>query len=200
MVDQQRKPDYCFACKRPFDDWHSRSNRLTEPNGNKRRFGQGADITREDRAAAYKNWHSKIGQQYYATDIDQIEWRGTGENTRAVAILELTRIDGPLHSPFGYRRKALARITKRDWQSTYAQKAAKMLGVDVFYVLFTADLSQFHVTNLSKSKDGIGPHWWWVMSQEQYRDLFLRKLGETLTPSERAQLRALRVVADCRTR
>jgi len=194
----------CRTCGRPWDNWSDRSVRATESSGNKKRWGQGSDFTREDRAVRYREWHATLGKGFYANDADQVEWRDTGPRARPVATIELSRVDRfPLRSPFGYRADALRRITERDSQRFYAMTIAKALStlaasipgadpsisVDAFFVLFHADLSLFHVFNLSKN---LG---WWEMNKEGYA-LFLKRLGCKITNAERAMFRAMFVGVD----
>lgn len=159
--------EFCLSCLRPYENWRDKSERKLEAAGNKARFGEGSAFAQEDRSMKYREWHAKLGKGFYANDVDQIEWRGTGVNGFPVAVIELSRIDEELQNPHAYRKAVLERFTIRDAQAFYAVRVATALGVCAFIVLFKFDLSEFHVYNLTKKKG------WFVYDQPGYAD-FLR--------------------------
>ena len=96
-------------------------------------------------------------------DIDQVEYRIVDGEFIPVAVLELTRTDEAVRSAVALQTAVLHRISEENIQAKVLVSMAEHLDVDAFLVLFVADLSEFHVYNLS-TENG-----WWVMNPERYQ-------------------------------
>ncbi len=109
----------------------------------------------EDRTLEYRRWRWRFGNGCYVTDIDQVEWRGTGSRAqppRPVALIELSRVDsdGPLGA--GYLAAVLARFIERDAQYDVLRLVAAALHVHAYLTLFRHDLSEFWVYSFAASR------------------------------------------------
>ena len=150
----------CPTCGHIARDWES-SGRVENDLGHKVDSLQIADI-KEDRTAAYRAFRRTI-KQAGATDFDQIEWRfNEGGHPYPVGLLELSRVDGNVRLPQTYLDNVLTRIMKRDWQGRLAVRAAEILRVRAWMVLFRWDLTEFWVYNLTHTRG-----WWWL-DKESY--------------------------------
>lgn len=161
--ESKDKSDQCQHCGRMKEDW--KTNR---PAGTKQM--QRGD--NEDRVRAYLDWHKRsLPASCYGNDFDSIEWRIKDGKWYAVALLELTRLDGNVNPPPSYFESILNRMTKRDSQAELACVAAKILGCEAWVVLWRHDLSEFWVYNLSNNQHG-----WFHLSPEQYKKWLVVKL------------------------
>lgn len=107
----------------------------------------------EDRSLAYRQWHRTLGPELICSDVDQIEWRFVDGKPKAVAVLELTRIDEGDGSP-AYRDAIIERFTKRDGQATLIRTVGAALHAPAWIVLFRRDLAKFWLYNLDKPAAG----------------------------------------------
>jgi hypothetical protein len=124
-----------------------------------------------DRTFAFRKWRRNIPDPApYTTDVDMIEWVYVDDEPKAVAVLELTRIDYNIKYP-KVRPSYLAAIKERyeKGQKKLACKVAEALGCCAYIVAFREDLTQFYVCNLTHDKG------WRAMSEEGYEQ-WLRDL------------------------
>lgn len=151
----------CPTCGRCPEDFSSAGSRTDGEGG-----GKGKQRKQDtDTAAAYRRWRWGWGAPYYATDVDQVEWRqGKGGELHAVAVFELTRVEGNMPVPPTYLDAVLARFTKRDGQAGTAKRVAKQLGVKAWIVLFRWDLTGFWVYNLTDDRG------WFGLSKVAYQE------------------------------
>lgn len=119
--------------------------------------------SREDRGLDYRDWRRTFKSSSYVMDLDQVEYRIVDGEFIPVAVLELTRTDEAVRSAVALQTAVLHRISVENIQAKVLVSMAKRLGVDAFLVLFVADLSEFHVYNLTTEKR------WWVMNPERYQ-------------------------------
>ena len=119
--------------------------------------------SREDRSLDYRDWRRTFASSSYVMDIDQVEYRIVDDEFIPVAVIELTRTDEAVRSAVALQTSVLRRISEENIQAKVLVSMAERLGVDAFLVLFVADLSEFHVYNLSTEKG------WWVMNPERYQ-------------------------------
>lgn len=104
-----------------------------------------------ERFTPYREWHLKVGRQYYAQDIDQVEYRFRNGAITPVAIFEMTRADigkGKLHDK--YLSAVLDRLSGRDTQGRLVRLIADRLGTDAWIVVYRPNLSIFHAYNLQQ--------------------------------------------------
>lgn len=120
--------------------------------------------SREDRSLDYRDWRRTFKSSSYVMDMDQVEYRIVDGEFIPVAVIELTREDHPpVRSAVALQTAVLHRISEENIQAKALVSMAERLGVNAFLVLFVADLSEFHVYNLS-TENG-----WWVMNRERYQ-------------------------------
>ena len=119
--------------------------------------------SREDRSLDYRDWRRTFKSSSYVMDMDQVEYRIVDGEFIPVAVIELTRTDEDVRSAVALQTAVLRRISEENIQAKVLVSMAQRLGVDAFLVLFVADLSEFHVYNLS-TENG-----WWVMNPERYQ-------------------------------
>ncbi len=117
------------------------ADRITNEDGTKARSGK--DNTAFLRA--YSDWHRTIGRDYYANDVDWLEWRIGPSGPEIVALIELTfSEETPGNS---YCEAALARF-KRDGQYTITNMVSGALAVPAYFVIARYDLKVFRVCRL----------------------------------------------------
>ena len=124
-----------------------------------------------DRTFAFRKWRRNIPDPApYTTDVDMIEWVYVDDEPKAVAVLELTRIDYNIKYPT-VKPSYLAAIKERyeKGQEKLACKVAQALDCCAYIVAFKEDLTQFYVCNLTRDKG------WRAMSEEGYEQ-WLRDL------------------------
>jgi hypothetical protein len=117
-----------------------------------------------DRTFAFRKWRRNIPDPVpYTTDVDMIEWVYVDDEPKAVAVLELTRIDYNIKYP-KVKPSYLAAIKERyeKGQKKLACKVAQALNCCAYIVAYREDLTQFYVCNLTRDKG------WRVMSEEGY--------------------------------
>ena len=93
---------------------------------------------------SYTEWHHTLGEQYYRTDIDHVEFRS---NRGIVALIDTTaRFKDEAHlinsKPYVWERSGM--------QREILTSTSKALGVPAYFVLHTDDLTIFHVHDLSR--------------------------------------------------
>jgi hypothetical protein len=115
----------------------------------------------EWRARPYSEWHRSLGRQYYSSDIDSIEWRIIDGELKAVAIMEITRVDNHLTVSRKYLDAILDRFFSRDLQSKTALKISEALNVKAYIILFRQDCSEFWLFNLT---DKLG---WYYLKRDK---------------------------------
>lgn len=146
-------PAQCPTCGRVSEDWSQRA-----PGAKAR---QRKD--RENRLTEYTDWRRKLGDDFYCTDVDQLEWREIDGVLTPVAVLELTMVEGNAHVPQKYLNNILDRFLIRDGQGEMAQRLAAKLGVKAWIVLFRWDLTEFWVYDLC------GTRRWYHTSPAKYK-------------------------------
>jgi hypothetical protein len=155
----------CPTCGRVGQDWGSNETKNTAKNRNKTR--QRKDES--DRVAAYRKWRWNLGHGCYVNDIDQVEWRHRNGEIEAVAILELSRVDGNAKVPDSYLDAVLNRFKKRDGQSKFINWVSKKLGIKTYIVLFRWDMTEFWLYDITNDIGWIKSmdlEWYtrWIMS------------------------------------
>ena len=110
----------------------------------------------EDRTTAYRKWRLEgVGQQPelgFAHVVDQFEWRFFDDVPKIVAILELTRSDGPIYSDV-YLSEIHKRYFITEKQGERITEISNSLNCLAFIVAFTPTLDEFYVSDILKRKD-----------------------------------------------
>ncbi len=121
--------------------------------------------TKEDRSLPYRNWRRKLTFPGAVTDIDQVEWRYRADGSScAVALLEITRVDGNERVPPSYFQNILLRMYQRDGQASLAISAAESFDTDCWVVAWRENLEDFWVYPLR----GAHNREWRHMNKGQY--------------------------------
>jgi len=125
--------------------WSDPDNRTLNEYGTKTKSGNiNSPGHREN--PNYSDWHRTIGRDYYANDVDWLEWRIGPEGPQVVALIELTYSENTPGRR--YCDVALARF-KRDGQYTITKMVSQALEVPAFFVIARYDLEVFCVCRLS---------------------------------------------------
>jgi len=151
----------CGTCK---EDWSSLDTRKESKAGGKTKQTKHA----EDECAAYRAWRLNFGRPFYATDVDQIEWRSIRGTMKPVAVLELTRIPGNMRVPPTYFQAIQKRYFKRDKQSMTALDIGSRLGCPSYIVAFRWDLTDFWVYDLNRNNGK------WIHGDKEAYEAFLK--------------------------
>ena len=117
----------------------------------------------EDRTEAYRDWRHTFGNSLYVLDVDQVEYKFENDDPVPVAVIELTRADGPVYKPEKLQAAVLHRITEKGPQGKTLLVVADAIGVEAYIVLFLSDLSEFHLYNLTNPTD------WKIYNQDRYK-------------------------------
>lgn len=137
----------------------------------------------EDRGRAYRDWHRRLAHTLLATDVDSVEWRYIGNELRAVAVIETTRVDSGRVVDEGYLRNIIERFDNRSIQGDAARAVAAALGVPAYLVLFRQDCSEFWLYKLSRPAAERKP-WEWRHLSAQQMETFITRLGRTAPQQE----------------
>jgi hypothetical protein len=102
---------------------------------------------KEDRSLVYRNWLRTIPSNGFFLDIDLVKWRYVDGVPVPVAITELTRCDSETAGQ-SYLDAIINRWYVRDKQGVMIEKAAELMGVPAFLVLFQKDMKWTWVFSL----------------------------------------------------
>jgi hypothetical protein len=158
--------EQCPTCGRIGIDWAGDSTKYKSDKLNK--VNQRKDV--QDRTAEYRKWRWCFGDGKYVNDVDHVEWRMVDGKPKAVAVFELSRVDGNVHVPDKYLDAVLSRYNKRDGQSAFIKYTAQAFNTHAWIVLFRWDLSEFWVYNLTNNSG-----WYKNLTKDQYED-WIRRL------------------------
>jgi hypothetical protein len=136
----------CPTCGRCAEDWASPDSRKQSTAGGKTKQTEHG----EDESGVYRKWRLGFGRPYYATDVDQVEWRPLNGTMTPIAVLELTRVPGNRPVPSSYLKAILTRYMRRDSQAATAIGVGHRLDCPAFIVAHRWDLTEFWVYNLSR--------------------------------------------------
>jgi len=118
----------------------------------------------EDRARLYREWRYQVKHGTYVFDVDQVEWRSTGDgDLYPVAVIELTRPDDYVRCPEAYLKTVLTRYLSGNPQSVHLRGVAKALDVPLWVVVFESPLNRFWIYNADEDTR------WWELNEAQYR-------------------------------
>lgn len=157
----------CPTCGRIREDWANPETKHLAVSLSKGRQRQ----DNEDRTIAYREWRRQLGASFYVTDLDHVEWRIRDGVPKAVAVFELSRVDGNIALPDSYLKAVLDRYNKRDGQGVIVKTLAEELKVSAWIILFRHDLSEFWVLNLSHPEQG-----WFKRVSPENLSKWIRKL------------------------
>lgn len=90
-----------------------------------------------------------MDRSLYATDLDLIEWRYINGVLTPVGVLEITRVDQDKEVNDKYKSEILSRYDSRDMQGQATRKAASMLNVKAWIVLYRKGCSEFWIYSLT---------------------------------------------------
>ena len=125
----------------------------------------------QDRSLEYKMYHRNLGPSLIAADIDLIEWRFVDGKMKAVAVCEITRVDGDIPVTRKYLSAILQRYRVRDLQARMVCKVAEQLSTNAYIILYRQDCKEFWVYNLSQNKG------WWYLNDKKYKS-WLEGVGQ----------------------
>jgi hypothetical protein len=117
-----------------------------------------------DHSIPFKSWHRLLGREYYAQDVDLIDYRYYRGRIRYAAVMELTKCfkeEGPDQD---YLDSLLARWKDRDGQAKVMIDISSRLGAPLYVVLFTVKEGQpdrFWILSVEKLK------WWNSVSSDR---------------------------------
>ena len=95
------------------------------------------------RASNYSVWHRLLGPEYFAVDVDFVEYRA---NRGIVALLAVT---GECNDEFHILNSKKYIWARTELERKILAELSAKLGVSAYYVIHTRDLSLFHVHNLA---------------------------------------------------
>lgn len=110
-----------------------------------------------DSSAPFKKWHRLLGREYYAQDVDLIDYRYYRGRIRYAAIMELTKCFNDNGPDEDYLNSLLSRWRDRDGQAKVMVDIASRLSAPLYIVLFTVKLDSpdlFWILSVEKLK------WW----------------------------------------
>jgi hypothetical protein len=126
---------------------------------------------RDARATAeFTKWHRTIGREFWATDVDLIEWRSRYGTIMPVATWEVSAISGAPNPPETYKDSVVERYNVRDLQGFAAREVANALGCHSFVLLAMPDLSQAWLYCLTD------PRGWMLLKDIHAIEAFIRRL------------------------
>ena len=116
------------------------------------------------RSSEYSLWHRSLGSEFFAVDIDYVEFR------RGRGIVAFIAVSGQVED-----EKHLMHSKPYIWERTKMEREillqlSKKIGVPSFFVIHTKDLSLFHVHKLDENLDKFTK-----MDQPEYAN-FIRTL------------------------
>ncbi len=110
----------------------------------------------EDRCLEYRNMHREMmGRRCYVQDLDQIEFRETGDPNdpyRIVAIIDITRSEEDVRDQTSYLQSVYHRYFHTSAQGAILRKAQAAFKVPAYLVLFKQSLTDFWIYSLGHSR------------------------------------------------